>query len=285
MIKVTVGTTSLTEKQSDSRDYIVSNVLKLDKVEVPEAMMWWITETVYQSSFPSCTAASTTNSMICQNELEYKQKVELSWKDLRAKMWHSITKADSWDSVENAVKTALKMWITGVVNGKQQLFQSDAWAYGKWDIWQKALTIAPLITVIYGNNVTWNEMLWWEVKTISKKTTKSMWHAVMIAGYDKDWIYFYNSFGDKINKNGISNFKISWATFDKMIAVGMLNWRYFVLVDKKDLVDYAQNIEISKQIIKLSKQMYEIWDQEVKSYFIKIGLSDFLQKKYWFKYE
>jgi hypothetical protein len=34
-----------------------------------------------------------------------------------------------------------------------------------------------------------------------------------------------------------------------MIKNGMINWRYFTLIDKKELKDYAIEIEVSKQII------------------------------------
>jgi len=38
----------------------------------------------------------------------------------------------------------------------------------------------------------------------------------------------------------------------------MITWRYFMLLDKKELKDWAIEIEIAKQIIKPAKKLYEI---------------------------
>jgi hypothetical protein len=43
----------------------------------------------------------------------------------------------------------------------------------------------------------------------------------------------------------------------EMMKSNMLNWRYFVLYDKVELNKYAEEIELSKQIIKLAKKLYE----------------------------
>lgn len=279
MIKV--WTTTLTEQQADKRDYIAWNLLKnLDKIEPPSELMWWISETVYQWSVPACTACCSSNSMTSQNELEYKQKILLSWQDLRTKMWHKMTDK-TWDSLENAVNTVVKKWIQGVVEWRQQLFQADSRAYGKRDIWQKAITFSPLLSVIYWMPSTWDELLAGELKTVYRRTTKSLGHWVCLAGYDTLYVYFYNSFGDKINKNWISNFKVSWATFNKMIAQGMLNRRRFWLYDTKDLVDFSKEKELSNQIINACKKLYDIWDAEMKAKFEEWQISKFLTDKYW----
>jgi hypothetical protein len=64
----------------------------------------------------------------------------------------------------------------------------------------------------------------------------------------------------------------------------MINWRYFTLIDKKELKDYAIEIEVSKQIIWPAKKLYEIGDKETKDYFEKIWLGKYLERKYSFKY-
>jgi len=48
------------------------------------------------------------------------------------------------------------------------------------------------------------------------------------------------------------------ANFEKAISKKMINWRYFTILDKSDVDEYAKHIELSKQIIKLAKQLYEI---------------------------
>jgi hypothetical protein len=50
----------------------------------------------------------------------------------------------------------------------------------------------------------------------------------------------------------------------------MINWRYFALIDKKDLEIYAIERELSKQILAPAKKLYDIGDKETKDYFEKI---------------
>jgi len=38
----------------------------------------------------------------------------------------------------------------------------------------------------------------------------------------------------------------------------MLNWRWFGIYDKKEIKEYVKEIELSKQIIKSAKKLYEI---------------------------
>ena len=280
MIKV--WTSTLSQLDYDKRDFLVGNVVKnLDKIAPAEQFMRGISETYQQWKLGSCTAMATTHSMKIQNELEYNSKIFLDWKFLRAKMWHSITVYDGWDSVDNAIKTALKNGIDWLLDWKVVNFKADCYAYWLRDNRMKALQPFPLITVIKWNANTRKEMILWEVKTVWKFRD---WHAVLIAWYDKNYVYFYNSFGDAVTKNGISNFKISRPNFDAMIKNGMINWRYFTLIDKKELKDYAVEIEVSKQIIWPAKKLYEIWDKETKEYFEKIWLTKYLEWKYGFKY-
>ena len=236
-----------------------------------------ISKTIYQNWWGSCTAAATTNSMKSQNEVEYWKEIDLDWKQLWADMGHDLNnKSDSGDYVIKALKTAISNWISW--------YEADIYAYGRRDIREKALHIAPLITIIEWTSTTRAEMIKWEIKTIIPKSRDTWWHAVVICWYDENYIYFYNSFGDYVIKDWISSFKIKREIFYEMMKVNMMNWRWFWLYDKKELKDYTHEIELSKQIIWPCKKLYEIWDRETQEYFEKIWLSKFLENKYWFKY-
>ena len=281
---IKVWTFTLSEKDYDHRDYFLWNLFKnFDKLTPPNELMRGISETYYQKNLWACTSFATNHSVKSQNEKEYKRQIKLNERFLRAKMGHSLIKYDGWDSVEKAVKTALQYWIEWELDWEPYLFKSDLRWYGKRDSRKQALMILPLIVVIKWNNKTWEEMLDWEVKTIWKYKD---WHAILLAWYDQNYVYFYNSFGDKINKNGISNFKMSKENFEKAISktTSMINWRWFGLVDKKDLIDYAKQIELSKQIISPLKKLYDIWDQEIREYLEEIWLTKKLENKYWFTY-
>jgi len=276
--------TFLSPYDYDHRDFVANNVLKnLDKLKPPKFMKRNITETYEQGKLGSCTAMATTHSMKIQNEVEYQRKIDLRWQFLRGKMGHSLVKYDWGDSIENAVKTGLKHWIEWTLDWKPIIYEADAWCYWVWAYRKKALMINPLICVIRGNvNTRW-EMIRGEVKTVLTTKQITGWHAVLLCGYDENWVYFYNSFSDKKTKWGRSEFKISMANFQKMLQ-NMITWRYFMLLDKKELKDWAIEIEIAKQIIKPAKKLYEIWDQEIKEYFQKIWLTKMLETKYGFKY-
>ena len=275
---IVVWTITLSEKDYDIRDYLVNDVLEwLDNIEKEKSIMRPISKTVYQNWWWSCTAAATTNSMKSQNEKEYWKELEFNWKELWSDMWHDLSdKNDRWDRLIKAIKTALSNWINW--------YKADAYAYWRWDIREKALHIAPLTTVICGTSKTWAEMTVWEIKTIIPYSDKTWCHAITICWYDRNYVYFYNSFADYIVKNWISTFKIKRELFYEMMKVNMLNWRWFWLYDKKDLKDYTKEIEKSKEIIKLSKALYELWDNETKEYFEKIGITNYLENKYWFNY-
>ena len=273
---IQVGTFTLSEQDYDHRDYLADNVLKnFDKLETPKEIMWWISETYSQWKLWSCTAMATTHSAKSQNEKEYNRKVFLNWQDLRAKAGHSLTEYDWGDSVERIVKLALKQGIQWEIDGKPMVFKSDAWFFGKRDSRKKALLFTPLIVVWNWDSTTWSEMSKGEVKTI-KRGTK--WHATLDCGFDGKRVYFYNS----RNKKPISSFKISIENFEKAIACGMINWRWFGLVDKNELNEFAKEIELSKQIITSAQKLYDIADDELQTYFEKIGLSKFLQDHYKF---
>ena len=280
MIKV--WTSTLSKLDYDKRDFMVGNVVKnLDKIQPVNSFMRGISETYPQWKLGSCTAMATTHSMKIQNELEYNRKIFLDRKHLWKNMWHSLTKYDGWDSVENALKTALKNGIEWLLDWKVVNFKADCYGYWLRDNRTKALQLFPLITVIKWNANTRKEMILWEVKTVWKFRG---WHAIVIAGYDVGYVYFYNSFWDAVTKKGISNFKISRPNFEVMLKNGMINWRYFTLIDKKELKDYAVEIELSKQILAPAKKLYEIWDKETKEYFENIWLGKYLESKYGFKY-
>lgn len=282
MTKIRVWTFALPENMYDKRDFIVGNVVKdFDKIQELPELMRGIWETYRQWWLGSCTAMATTHSMKSQNEKEHWPNVWIDWKDLRANMGHSLTHYDWWDYIEKAVKTAISKWIKGTLNWNPYLYTARAWAYWTWIYRKKALHISPLITSIKGNNNTWKEMLDWEVKTIGKFKD---WHAKMIAWYDKDWVYFCNSFGDRINKDWISNFKMSIDNFNKAISVRMINRRYFAIYDKMDVNRYAKEIELVKQAMDALKKLYKIAEPDVQQQQEQRQMWDYFKKRYNFEY-
>jgi hypothetical protein len=48
------------------------------------------------------------------------------------------------------------------------------------------------------------------------------------------------------------------------------------------LVDYAKEIELSRQSISPLQKLYKIWDDETKAKLEERWVSDWLEKKYWF---
>lgn len=272
---IRVGTTTLSEQDYDHRDYLATNVLKwLDTIVELKELMRGISETYNQWSLGSCTAMATTHGMKCQNEQEYKREIFLDWKDLWSKAGHSITKYDGGDSIERIVKLVLKQGIKGSVDGVEKLFSADARCYGKRDNWRKALHLTPLITAMKGDKNTWSEMTKWEVVTMVSNSALS--HAVLIGWFDANYVYFYNSWGGKT----VCTFKMTIANFEKGIACGMINWRWFGILDKDELNEFAKEKELSKQLIACAKKLYDIGDAETKAYFEKIWLSTYLQNKY-----
>ena len=309
----------------DRRDYLAGNVLKgLENLKPPKAFKWDILSTYDQWKLGSCTAMATTHSMKVQNEFEHKEWVELSWKDLWQKMGHSLTHYDGWDQIEKAVKTALKEGISWTLNWADFEWKAEAYAYWTWVDWRKHLLISPLICVIRANNTTRIEMLQWEIKTVLKQADINWWHAILLAGYDEEYMYFYNSWWDStIKEDWLSSFKVKISVFEEM-RKHMFTWRYFLLIDKIDLIDYAKEIELSKQIIsgirqlrplntlealelfllkkynfeyqepksdevelakeiiRNSKALYEVADDEVKQYFQEIQVTKFFENKYKF---
>ena len=279
---VRVWTFTLPENMYDKRDFVIGTVVKnFDKIQELPKIMRGITETYRQWHLGSCTAMGTTHSMKSQNEKEHWPAVWLDRKDLRANMGHSLTQYDWWDYIEKAMKTTVSKWIKGTLNWNPHLFTARAWAYWTWMYRKKALHIAPLVTSIKGNNNTWKEMLDWEVKTIGKYKD---WHAVMIAWYDKDWVYFYNSFGDRINKDWISNFKMSIDNFNKAISVKMINRRYFAIYDKMDVNRYAKEIELVKQAIDALTKLYKIAEPDVQQQQEQRQMWNYFKKRYNFEY-
>lgn len=280
MTSIKVWTTTLSYKDYDFRDYLVDNLLKDIPWINPIKFYHYLTETYYQNWWWSCTAMWTTHAMKIQNEKEH-WKVFLNWKDLRVRMWHHLDdKSDSWDSVENAVKTAVKGWILWELDWKPHIFKAICWAYWKRDNWKRIITKQPLITVIYWNDKTWDEMIYWEVKTILGRSNKLLWHCILLRWFDEKRVYFYNSFWDSVTKNGVSEFKITRDKFDLAIGRWMVNWRYFVILDKSDVDEYVKHREISKQIIDACKKLYEIWDKDIRSFFENVWITKKLTEKY-----
>lgn len=297
-----VWTKTKTQEEMDARDFKVETVLPIPTKEeldnLPKAFSLWIYvwKTYYQNGRWSCTALWTTHSMLIQNIRELQQTkpellpdivnkiklwnnfIELFWESLWTRMGHDLSnKADSWDYVEKALNTAIKLWIQGkdenwgLVDYFWQNFSyKSSWRTMEDKLMAKYyLTKYPIVDVISWTNTTWSEMTKWEVKTIIHKSKSTGSHCICRVWYDEYWLRYLNSRmpNDKNKKKSV--FCIKRETYFEMVNAGMANWRYWVLFDKKNaVVDLEQLKEENNalEVLKAIKTFYwktRFWDVKI----------------------
>lgn len=288
MYNFVVWTKTRWETEADPRDISVEEVLAVptatDIANLPieyhnEAL---IGATYYQNWYGSCTAMGTTHSMLVQNTKELIKKnpwlaqqvatkiksgvnaVELYWEDLWTKMGHNLAdKTDSGDYVEKALDTTNKKGIKGkTYDGAETVFFGLNYSYSRdysQNMLKYWLTKYPLVFVMSGTSLTWSEMMTGEVKTLIEKIKSTGSHCITCTWYDSYGLIVSNSWrpNDKTGKKCL--FRISWANIQKMLNIGMLNWRYWVEFDKEDAVlDLDMYIE-ENNAIEILKAINKFW--------------------------
>lgn len=294
MIQAYSSALTLPEDMAEAADFEASEAIEVDmKTSLPDSYSLgeWIYETSNQGRLGSCTSLGTTHATQILNVKKWWVKpttnniVTPDWKDLRSKMWHSTTKYDGWDYVENAVSKALKEWIKTIEKWEEVKF--DWYAYWDWnsaeydkniDMMKRYLYAGcPIVWCVRWNKTMWTEMSKWEVKTVPTSTT--WWHCIALVGWDKGWFWFINSRTPNDANKRKSRFYVS---FDNMKKIGAkFNWRYRVLYIKaKAKIDPARlkKINVYAVVLEVLKKYYNSESPEVQAWIV--ALSQPLRKAY-----
>lgn len=269
---------TLPPEYAEATDFAAEEAIKLDySVKLPDSFSLgkWIYKTSNQWSLWSCTSMWTTHATQILNvkkkwvEPTTSNILTPDWKDLWAKMWHSTTKYDGGDYVENAVKTALKQGIKTVE--KWELVKFDAYATQSRNGVDADLTLmkrylyagCPIVRCIRWDSKMWNEMTTGEVKTVPSNPT--WWHCIALVGWDKWWFWFINSWKANDDKKLKSRFYISNDMMKKLKWV--FNFRYRVLYINEDAAKdpaYLKRKNAQKIILEVLKKFYPDEIPEVK---------------------
>ena len=254
------------EFEADSRDFLVENTVgwptEEDIKNMPAKidLLPGLPRTYNQLDYGSCTAHALTHVQLFNNCKDFESAlVDLDPRSLWANMWHDPkNKNDSWDYLENALKTAVEKWISGKApSGKTMNFVATNYSFRRLgdlntdDI--NALKYClfkwyPLYTAIKWWAKTWREIANWELLTIYNAWKTDGWHAVSIFGIDENYIYFANS-RTPVAWETKSWFKISIERYREMLKQSMCSWRYRVVYDKKDITtpplfeDYYKEVD------------------------------------------
>lgn len=269
---------TLPEEMAEATDFDASEAIKLDySEELPES--YSLGKRIYQTSnqgwLGACTSLWTTHSVQILNVKKRwvvpttNNIITPDWKDLWSKMWHSTTQYDGWDYVEKAVSTALKDWI--LVKEDWSYVSFDAYATDEWthdDIAIEKMKRylyqwCPIVWLIKWNAKMWNEMLSWQIKTIPEKTTWA--HCIALVGWDKQWLWFVNSWRTNDEKKLKCRFHVP---YDTMKQLGWRwNYRYRVLYSKEDeakSAEYLKRKNAHLSVLKVLKKYYPEENSEVR---------------------
>jgi len=246
------------EFESDQRDYRLDQVLKMPtpaevkKIPMEYSLVEALTKTYLQSPYQSCTAVALTHLHLIQNILDFNSSdIAMSWEDLRVNMWHSLKETGwEWDYLENALKTLLSKWIKWIdPDWNDKTFWALSYAF-QWvwnlDFMKHFISNGhPLYLAFRWNAKVYREMKIWHLSTTITRQEATWWHAVIVTGYDEEFLYFTNSWHPKGSK--LSWFKMSHIDFESAIAKSMVTWRYWVVYDKvndekKLFLDYNPDI-------------------------------------------
>lgn len=273
-VRVFEGCLTLPEEYVSATDFEAEEAIKLDgTIKLPESFsLWqWIYKTNYQGVNWSCTSNSTSHWVQILNVKKNwviptdKNIITPDWKDLWTKMGHDVKDInDSWDYVEKAVSTALKLWI--LIEENWELAKFDWYAYWQWDKTDKSIEMMkrylynwnPIIWCIRWNKQTWNEITAWEIKNVYTNTT--WWHAIALVGWDKGWLWFVNSWRPNDWKGLKSRFYISNEIMKKLW--GLLNFRYRVLYIKEDEKVDPEYLKRKNTALDVLTQLKKVYPKE-----------------------
>lgn len=266
------GCLTLSEDMMDERDFKAEEVIDLDRtVELPKSFsLWkWIRTTNYQNGWGSCTANATSHGV---QVLAVKNKgilptkdniITPDWKDLWKNMGHDLDdKNDSWDYVEKAINTALKLWIATV---EWDYAKFDWYSYDSFEATDKAIEKmkrylykgCPIAWCLRWNKTTRTELTNGQLKTLIPVTKRTGWHAICLVGWDEWGLRFVNSRKTNDGKWYKSRFYITYTDTKKL--AGMLNWRYRPLFKKEQAKEDPEYIKRKNNyliILKALKKMY-----------------------------
>lgn len=257
---------------ADARDFKAEATIDLDwSVKLPKSFSLWerVYQTNYQGNYGSCTSNATSHGVQVLNVKAGGKKPETnniitpSWRDLRTKMWHDLKNVnDSWDYVEKAVSTALKMWISNEEWGESKI---DWYAYWQWSENDKGIeTIKrylynwqPIVWCMRWNSKTWIELSNWQLKTIVPAEQRTGGHAIALVGWDEWGLWFLNSWKTNDWKWLKCRFYVTYDVMKK--AAWTFNWRYwipFLKSQAKDDPEYLKRKAIYNAVLTALKKTY-----------------------------
>jgi len=238
--------------EADPSDFTTENTVgeptSEELANLPESvnLLDDLPRTYNQGSLGACTAYALTHIQLLQNCREFESALlELDPLSLWINMGHNPKVPDGWDYLENALKFSKSKWINGTgPGGKSLVFFTESYAYKNiWTAWKADFDTMkyylskwfPLYAALKWTSKTWRELSNGELVTVYPAASTTGWHAVGIYGIDNDYVYFANSWATSPK----SQFKVSRANITEMVKMGMLNWRYWLVYDKKDIVTPA----------------------------------------------
>lgn len=281
------GCLTLSEDMMDARDFKAEEVIKLDKtIQLPKSFsLWkWIRTTNYQNGWGSCTANATSHGV---QVLAVKDKgilptkeniVTPDWKDLRKNMGHDLDdKNDSWDYVEKAINTALKLWIATV---EWDYAKFDGYSYDSWGASDECIDTmkrylyagCPIAWCLRWNKTTWTELTNGQLKTLIPATQRTGGHAICLVGWDEWGFRFVNSWKTNDGKWYKSRFYVSYVDIKKCCS--MFNWRYRPLFKKEQVKkdpEYIKRKNTAVLVLRVLKKQYDNEPAAVKEAIVKLS--------------
>lgn len=263
---------TLSEEVMDARDFKAEEAIKLDlTIKLPKSFsLWeWVYMTNYQNWWGSCTANATSHWVQVMNVKDNWIKpvdsniITPSWRDLWSNMGHDLeNKNDSWDYVEVALNTALKVWIK---TEEWWVVNFDWYSYDSWSGTDKDIEKIkrylynwnPIARCLRGNKTTWSEITKWELKTFIPASERTWGHAICCVGWDEWGLWFLNSWSTNDWKGLKSRFYVS----NKFLKSGgwMFNRRYRPMFKKEQAKvdpEYLKRKNNAVLVLKSLKKMY-----------------------------
>lgn len=200
-------------------------------------------------------------------------------------MWHNLEdKNDSWDYVEKAINTALKMWITTT---EWDIARIDGYSYGERAVNYKSIETmkrylykgCAIVWCLKWNSTTRSELTAGQLKTFIPVTKRTGGHAVALVGWDEGGLRFLNSWRTNDGKGYKSRF---YVTYEDMIKLAwMFNWRYWSLYNKSQASKdpgYLKRKGNAKIALEALKKVYSEETPEIQKLIEQ--LSKWLRKSY-----
>jgi len=271
---------TLSEDMMDERDFKAGEAIELDyTIELPKSFSLgkWVRTTNYQNGWGSCTANSTSHGV---QVLSVKKKwvvptkdniITPDWKNLWINMGHDLDdKNDSWDYVEKAISTALKLWIATI---EWEVARFDWYSYDSRTPTDESIEKikrylykwCPIAWCLRWNQTTWQELTNGQLKTLIPVEKRTWWHAVALVWWDEWWFRFLNSRRTNDGKWYKSRFYVTYNDIKKCSA--MLNRRYRPLFNKEDAKkdpEYIKRKNIAVAVLKALKKVYPQESRDVQ---------------------